>query len=84
MREARGIATATPLEVFIDEFEVNRPDGPSMGQLRHLAALAWKANVSTLLDYQGILRKGKRLNFVPMITASMVERALDEALKRAP
>jgi hypothetical protein len=84
MREALAIATSRPIEELIDEFAANRPDKPSIPQLCHLAALAWKGKVNTLLDYQQAFRAGKRLNFVPMVTVPMVDRALDEALKREP
>lgn len=83
MWEVLEIAKSKPIEALVDDFEVNRPDSPSVSQLCHLAALAWRARVAQLLDYQAALDAGKRLNFVPMITGTMVERALDEALKRA-
>ncbi|MFS8048049.1 DUF6990 domain-containing protein [Rhizobium sp. BR 314] len=53
------------------------------GQLRHLTALAYLGDFNTLLDYQKIFRKGKRLNFVPMITAEIIDRAIDIAAERA-
>lgn len=46
------------------------------GQLLHLAALAYLADYDTLLDYQKIFRQGQRLNFVPMITSEMIDRAV--------
>lgn len=44
--------------------------------LRHLAALAIAGNVNQLSSYQRSFEQGDRLEFVPYITAEMVERAL--------
>lgn len=58
---------------------------PDTGQLQlmHLAALAYLGDFNTLMDYQEIFRRGKRLNFVPMIKPEMIDRAVDIALERA-
>jgi hypothetical protein len=74
---------AESLDHYIDEFKSNCPDRPSMRQVCHLTALAWTADVTTLSEYEGIFRKGKRLNFVPMITKEMIDRALQVAWRRS-
>jgi hypothetical protein len=53
-----------------------------MPQICHLAALAWKGNLDKLIEYQESFKRGHRLSFVPMITADMVDRALDIAAER--
>jgi hypothetical protein len=78
------LATAEPLVDYLARFKVERPDKPSIPQLCHLGALAWNGDYSTLLDYEAIFKTGKRLNFVPMITTEMIERALEKAWERAP
>lgn len=59
------------------------PPDTGQPQLKHLAALAYLGDFNTLIDYQQIFRKGKRLNFVPMITPEMIDRAVDIAAERA-
>jgi hypothetical protein len=78
------LAIEDPLERYLTRFKVERPDMPSIPQLCHLGALAWSGDYSTLLDYEAIFKKGKRLNFVPMIETEMIERALEKAWERAP
>lgn len=58
---------------------------PDVGgaQLKYLAALAYVGDFNTLMDYQEVFSKGKRMNFVPMIKPEMIDRALDIALERA-
>lgn len=58
---------------------------PNVGgaQLKHLAALAYVGDFNTLMDYQQVFKKGKRMNFVPMITPEMIDRAVGIALDRA-
>lgn len=79
-----NLATEEPLESYLARFKVERPDGPSIPQLCHLGALAWSGDYSPLLDYEAIFKKGKRLNFVPMVTLEMIERALEKAWERTP
>ena len=71
------------MEKVIKDFAANCPDTPSMRQVMHLASLAWRADFNTLLDYQDIFKRGYRMNFVPMITPEMIERALQIAFDRA-
>lgn len=59
------------------------PPDTGQPQLKHLAALAYLGDFNTLIDYQEIFRKGKRLNFVPMIKSEMLDRAVDIAVERA-
>jgi hypothetical protein len=47
--------------------------------LRHLAALAIAGDVQTLSIYQRSFARGDRLNFVPYITADLINRALSLA-----
>lgn len=58
---------------------------PSAGQaqLMHLAALAYLGDFDTLMDYQAIFRRGKRLNFVSMIEPEMIDRAVTIAFERS-
>ena len=70
------------MEKVIKDFAANCPDRPSMRQIMHLAALAWMADFNTLTDYQKIFARGHRMNFVPMISQAMIERALDMAFER--
>ncbi|ARS69609.1 DUF6990 domain-containing protein [Sinorhizobium meliloti] len=67
--------------------EVKALSGPppdnGQSQLKHLTALAYLGDFSTLMDYQEIFRRGKRLNFVPMIKPEMIDRAIDIALEKA-
>jgi hypothetical protein len=69
------------VERIVAEFRSNRPDGPSMPQVCHLAALAWSKDNELLDDYQATFAAGGRLNFVPMITKAMIDRALEVALR---
>jgi hypothetical protein len=78
------VATEEPLERYLSRAKIERPDGPSIPQLCHLGALAWSGDYSTLLDYEAVFKKGMRMNFVPMITAEMIDRALEKAWERAP
>lgn len=59
------------------------PPETGQAQLYHLAALAYLGDFNTLMEYQSVFSKGKRMGFVPMIKAEMIERALDIALERA-
>lgn len=54
-----------------------RPDRGLMLQKKHLAALAWKGDFITLGEYQAVFERGKHLNFLPMITKDMINRALE-------
>jgi hypothetical protein len=47
--------------------------------LRHLAALAIAGDLQTLSRYQRSFAHGDRLNFVPYITADLIDRALSLA-----
>jgi hypothetical protein len=67
---------------LISEFRQNRPDQPSMAQLLHIGALAWVGDFNTLEDYVSTFRRGHRLNFAPMITLDMIQRAADVAADR--
>lgn len=67
------------MRVLVDEFCRSRPDGPSMLQVCHLAALAWTKDIETLKSYQLAFASGNRLNFVPMIDKGMVDRAVERA-----
>jgi hypothetical protein len=71
------------MEKVIKDFAANCPDRPSMPQVMHLASLAWLADFTTLLDYQDIFKRGYRMNFVPMITPEMIQRAVQIAFDRA-
>jgi hypothetical protein len=77
--ELRGAS----LQSYVDMFSTDIPDG-LLPQVCHLAALAWKGNLERLIDYHEIFQRGHRLRFVPMITADMIDRALDIAAARAP
>lgn len=59
------------------------PPSTGLPQLMHLGALAYLGDFNTLIDYQQIFQKGKRLNFVPMIKSEMIDRAIDIAVERA-
>ncbi|MFS2174359.1 hypothetical protein ACCC98_00130 [Rhizobium pisi] len=59
------------------------PQSTGLSQLMHLGALAYLGDFNTLIDYQEVFRKGKRLNFVPMIKPEMIDRAVDIAVERA-
>lgn len=72
----------TDMDKVIKDFAANCPDRPSMRQIMHLAALARLADFNTLTDYQKIFARGHRMNFVPMISQAMIERALDIAMER--
>ena len=67
---------------LIKEFGLACPDGPSMPQVCHLAALAWLGDFNKLTDYQNIFGRGHRMNFVPMITKEMIDRALEISYDR--
>ncbi|RBP39817.1 hypothetical protein DES53_109245 [Roseimicrobium gellanilyticum] len=66
----------------LEHFIHHRPDSPGTRQLAHLAALAYKGDLSKLLDYQDAFAKGKRLNFATMISSEVMERAVDIAALR--
>lgn len=70
------------LDPYLESFARSRPDSPSLAQANHLAALAWRAEFSVLDDYLSAFKSGKRLNFVPMITLDMIDRACDLAAMR--
>jgi hypothetical protein len=70
------------MEKVIKDFAANCPDRPSMRQVMHLASLAWLADFNTLTEYKEIFQRGYRMNFVPMITQEMIERALEVAYER--
>lgn len=59
------------------------PPSTGLSQLMHLGALAYLGDFNSLLDYQDIFRRGQRLNFVPMITSEMIDRAVDIAVERS-
>ncbi|WP_137718421.1 DUF6990 domain-containing protein [Methylobacillus flagellatus] len=80
MTEVLNELKAEKISCLIDEFKSTRPDSPSMPQIRHLAALAWSKDDETLEEYQATFAAGGRLNFVPMITKAMIDRALEVAL----
>jgi hypothetical protein len=68
---------------LVEEFASSCPDRPSMRQVSHLAALAWKGDFKTLMDYEKTFERGFRLNFVPMITKEMIGSAVEIACERA-
>lgn len=74
--------TCHPLDFITDLANGHIPPNGQL-QIFHLAALAITGNFNTLMDYQSIFIKGQRLNFVPMITRPVIERALDIALENA-
>ena len=53
----------------------NLPDDMGGNQLKHLAALAFDGDFNTLMDQQEFFERGHRLNFVPMITKEVIDRA---------
>lgn len=55
------------------------PDFEGGLQLCHLAALALAGDGARLRDYHGRMLAGDRLNFVPMITPDLVQRAVERA-----
>jgi hypothetical protein len=82
MMEALGELKVEEIGRLVEEFRSNRPDGPSMPQIRHLAALAQAQDVETLENYRHAFGSGNRLNFVPMINMAMIDRALELAKKQ--
>jgi hypothetical protein len=64
------------IESLIDTYILERPDRPSMKQILHLAALSWRADRATLEAYVEAFERGNHLNFVPMITRQMIEKAI--------
>jgi hypothetical protein len=71
------------MEKVIKDFAANCPDTPSMRQVMHLASLAWLADFTTLTEYKEIFQRGYRMNFVPIITPEMIQRAVQIAFDRA-
>jgi len=67
----------------IKELAANCPDQPYMRQIMHLASLAYLGDFTTLMDYQKIFERGYRLNFIPAIDKSMIDRATEIAIERA-
>ena len=53
------------------------PDGPSVTQINHLAALAFVGNFSELEEYSAAFKRGARMNFIPLITLEIIEAELD-------
>jgi hypothetical protein len=60
----------------------HRPDGPSLPQANHLAALAWSGDTATLRQYQDAFAAGNRLNFVPMFDRPMIDRAVELSMQK--
>jgi hypothetical protein len=69
------------LDGFIAELRKPPPDIGGK-YVFHLAALAWVGDFGTLEDYYAIFKRGKRMNFPPMITTEMIGRAVDIAMDR--
>lgn len=82
MRELVHELKHASLPYYIEKFSVTLPQ-PSMPQVCHLTALAWKGNLDKLIEYEESFAQGHRLGFVPMITADMIDRALDIAARNA-
>jgi len=82
LNEEVAAARAMKFEEIMKEFAASCPDRPSIRQLLHLAALAWKGDFDTLMDYEKVFERGHRLNFVPMITRDMIRRAVEIAVDR--
>lgn len=81
MKEILDELQGMDIHALVDEFCRNRPDGPSMLQVCHLAALAWKKDAENLRNYQHAFELGNSLNFVPMIDKGMIDRAVDLATR---
>jgi hypothetical protein len=71
------------LQSCVHELAIKGVPDVGGGQLRHLTALAYLGDFNTLVDYQEMFREGKRMNFVPMITPEMIDRAVNIAAERA-
>ena len=71
------------LESIVESYAApGPPPTRSLGQIVHLAALAYKADVHRLTEYLQGMKRGKRFGLVPMITQEMVERAIDLAIEQ--
>lgn len=70
------------VQTLIRDLAADLPDRPLGRQIDHLAALAWRADYMKLEEYVNVFRRGKRLNFIPYIEISMIERALNAAYDR--
>jgi hypothetical protein len=82
IEDALGRVSRVDLALQVRELAATCPDGPSMRQVLHLAALAYQGDFPRLLDYVKTFERGKRLNFVPMISSDMLSRAFDVAVER--
>lgn len=74
--------TLIDIDAQLRELASTCPDRPSMRQILHLGALAYRGEFPALLEYVDAFGRGKRFNFVPMITKDMVDRAFDIAVER--
>jgi hypothetical protein len=79
MQETLSELDAEDIGRIVEDFRAHRPDKPSMAQICHLAALAWLRETSTLREYSQVFAAGGRLNFVPMIDKTMIDRALERS-----
>lgn len=82
MREILLELQSESINHYIDEFRSVCPSGPSMPQVWHLAALAWASDADVLFGYQRNFQLSNKMNFVPMITQEMIDRAFDIAVDR--
>ena len=80
--EVEEWAKQKTLEVQVKKFCKEIPDKPPTAQKAHILALAYAADFNTLLDYQQTFEKGHRLNFAPVITKDVIDRAVAIAIDR--
>lgn len=67
------------IEAGLAAYRALQTDAKGAMPLRHLAALAIAGDLQTLSRYQRSFAHGDRLNFVPYITADLIDRALSLA-----
>jgi hypothetical protein len=67
------------MEAGLAAYRALPTDAKGAMPLRHLAALAIAGDLQTLSRYQRSFEQGDRLNFVPYITADLIDRALSIA-----
>lgn len=67
------------IDVALREYQMECPDRPGQKQIYHVAALALAGNVNKLEYYQKSFASDDRLNFVPMVTSGIINRAVELA-----
>jgi hypothetical protein len=67
------------IDAGLAAYRALQTDAKGAMPLRHLAALAIAGDLQTLSRYQRSFAHGDRLNFVPYITADLIDRALSLA-----